>query len=131
MAKVRKFNLDLPPQADSSQTAAPASVRNTIPELSSDAIERVTATAPVQIRPAAEVAKPGNPRERRYRLKTYSLLPEDIEHIEALLTGIRVAGLHDRSRSDIVRAGVALMLSLPIEEQVKAVEAVENLRSVN
>lgn len=129
MAKVRKFNLDLPAQAESSQTDIPALVRNAIPELSHDAIERVTATAPVQIRPAAEIAKPGHPRKRRYRLKTYSLLPEDIAHIEALLTGIRMAGLHDRSRSDIVRAGVTLMFSLPIEKQVKAVEAVENLRS--
>lgn len=127
MAKVRKFNLDMPRQVDSA--SSPVVVRNVIPDLPRDAIERVAATAPVQIRHAVEVPKPGNPRERRYRLKTYSLVQEDIENIEALLAGIRGAGLYECSRSDIVRAGIKLMLSLPIDEQIKAVEAVENLRS--
>ncbi len=131
MSKVRKFNLDLPEQAGSPPASPAADIRNVIPELAQDAIERVTATAPVQIRRSADVTKPGHPRVRRYRLKTYSLLQEDIERIEALLNGIRGAGLYDRSRSDIVRAGIKLLLSMPIEQQVKAVEAVENLRSGN
>lgn len=126
MAKVRKFNLDMPTQADA--PPPPVVVRNVVPDLPREAVERVAATASVQIRQTVEAPKPGNPRERRYRLKTYSLLQEDIENIEALLASIRGAGVYERGRGDIVRAGIKLMLSLPLDEQVRAVEAVEKLR---
>jgi hypothetical protein len=122
MAKVRKFKTDIPGQGD--QKPAPVSIENTVPEISGEAVESVAATAPVKIRSGR-----GNPRPRRYKQKTYSLLQEDIDLIERLVADIRQAGLYERGRSDIVRAGVKLLQGLSIEQQLKAVEAVESLKA--
>jgi hypothetical protein len=117
--KVRKFNTGVtPPEGQTS-----ASLHNAVPDLSDEAVAHVTATAPVKIHPKKR------PRKRRYKQKTYSLLQEDIERIETLVAKIRQAGLYERGRSDIVRAGVHLLDSLPLEEQIKVVNAIENLRS--
>lgn len=121
MAKVRKFKTDIPWQGD--QKPAPVSIENIVPDISGEAVDSVAATAPVKIRSGR-----GNPRQRRYKQKTYSLLQKDIDLIEKLVSEIRQAGLYERGRSDIVRAGVKLLQSLPIEQQLKAVQAVESLR---
>lgn len=129
MAKVRKFSTDVPKPTEARQGTT-QQVRNAVPDLSSEVVETVTATAPVQIRNQASViepAKPGNPRKRRYKQKTYSLLQEDIDLIEDLVTEIRQGGLYERGRSDIVRAGVNLLKTLPIDEKLEAVQAVEKL----
>lgn len=135
MAKVRKFNLNIPaPESASTEQSGNLSsnttevVRNAIPNIPKEAVESVAASAPVQIRGEVTRKGPGNSRKRRYKQKTYSLLQEDIDRIEALVEALRAAGLYDRGRSDIVRAGVALLKSLPLEEQVQAVRAIENLR---
>ncbi len=121
MAKVRKFRTDIPGQGVQKPAAIP--VGNIIPDISGEAVESVAATAPVKIR-----SNRGNPRQRRYKQKTYSLLQEDIDLIEKLMLNIRQAGLYERGRSDIVRAGVKLLRSLPLEDQVKAVQSVESLK---
>ena len=135
MAKVRKFSTDVP-KAEPAEQVAPKSdspaVRNAVPDFPKEIVETVTANAPVQIlnsRGVEEKLSPGNPRKRRYRQKTYSLLQEDIDLIEMLVADIRQGGLYERGRSDIVRAGVRLLKSLPLEEKLKAVQDVENLRS--
>lgn len=135
MAKVRRFDTGIDPSASAraGQRSDPPSktaeaVRNAVPDIPKEAVDSVAASAPVQIRGAAR-SGPGNPRKRRYRQKSYSLLQEDIDRIEALVVAVRSAGLYDRSRSDIVRAGVALLQSLPLEDQLKAVQSIENLRS--
>ena len=137
MAKVRKFSTDVPraePAGQGRQTTSDAeapAVRNAVPDLPREVVETVTANAPVQIRGnqvPEEPQKRGNPRKRRYKQKTYSLLQEDIDLIEALVADIRQGGLYERGRSDIVRAGVHLLKSLPLDQQVKAVQAVQNLR---
>jgi hypothetical protein len=117
--KVRKFNTGVTPPGG--QTSA--SLHNAVPDLSDEAVARVTATAPVKIHTKK------SPRKRRYKQKTYSLLQEDIERIEKLVAELRQAGIYERGRSDIVRAGVHLLDSLPLEEQIKIVNAIENLRS--
>lgn len=121
MARVRKFNTGV-----EQRTPKPASslAGNVVPDIPRAAVETVTASAPVQIK-----ARPGNPRPRRYKQKTYSLLQEDIDLIEQLVSEIRGAGLYERGRSDIVRAGVKLLQSLPIEDRVNAVQAVESLKN--
>lgn len=113
MPKVRKFDTGIAPR--------PAS-ENAVPEISSQAAAQLAARAPVKIR------GPGNPRPRRYQQKTYSLLPEDIELIEALVLEIRRAGLYARGRSDVIRAGLRVLSRLSPEDKIKAVEAVEHLR---
>jgi hypothetical protein len=120
--KVRKFSTGVTGQGNSKPAVAPTP--NKVPDLSEEAIVRITASAPVKIRPGR-----GNPRKRRYKQKTYSLLQVDIDLIERLVAHIRQAGLYERSRSDIVRAGIQLLHSLPLEEQIKAVNAVENLKA--
>ena len=122
MAKVRKFTTDIPRPGESKVPAAPT--KNIVPDISGEAVESVAATAPVKIR-----AGRGNPRHRRYKQKTYSLLQEDIDLIEKLVSEIRRAGLYERGRSDIVRAGVKLLQSLPIDQQLKAVQAVKSLKT--
>ena len=138
MARVRKFSTDVPKVEPAGQGPQEASkvdvtpVRNAVPDLPKEIVESVTASAPVQIRSnqaTQETPGRGNPRKRRYKQKTYSLLQEDIDLIEELVSQIRQGGLYERGRSDIVRAGVHLLKSLPLEEQVQAVQAVENLRS--
>lgn len=120
MAKVRKF---------STGTSAPAAPRpakpagNVVPDIPDEAAASLAARAPIRIQ-----GKPGNPRPRRYRQKTYSLLQEDIDTIEALVAELRQAGLYERGRSDIVRAGVKLLRGLPLEQKISAVEAVESLK---
>lgn len=122
MAKVRKFKTDILEQGDQKPPSVP--LENIVPDITSEAVENVAATAPVKIR-----AGRGNPRARRYKQKTYSLLQEDIDLIEKLVSDIRQAGLYERGRSDIVRAGVKLLQSLPIDQQLKAVQAVQSLKS--
>ncbi len=134
MAKVRKFSTDVPrgePAGQGAPTAHASAVRNAVPDLPREIVETVTASAPVQIRSSQVPEEPprrGNPRKRRYKQKTYSLLQEDIDLIEDLVAEIRQGGLYERGRSDIVRAGVHLLKSLPLQEQLQAVQAVENLR---
>jgi Arc/MetJ-type ribon-helix-helix transcriptional regulator len=140
MAKVRKFTTDVhkPEPEGQGELGAPKAnshaVRNAVPNLPKEIVETVTASAPVQIRSnpdtqdTGEKSKRGNPRKRRYKQKTYSLLQEDIDLIETLVADIRQGGLYERGRSDIVRAGVRLLKSLSLEERLNAVQAVENLR---
>lgn len=120
MARVKKFNTGVEPS-----TSKPASppAGNVVPNIPSTAVETIAASAPVQIRP-----RPGNPRPRRYKQKTYSLLQEDIDRIEALLQDIRRSGLYERGRSDIVRAGITLLESLSSEQRAQAIEQVESLK---
>jgi len=121
--KVRKFSTGVAGQGE--QKPAPEPAHNVVPDIPEETVERVSASAPVQIRSRGR----GNPRKRRYKQKTYSLLQEDIDLIERLVADIRQAGLYERGRSDIVRAGVRLLRSLPLEEQVAAVNRVESLKS--
>lgn len=110
MPKVRKF--DTP---------------NEVPQVPARVCASLAASAPVQI--GARInAKPGNPRPRRHKQKTYSLLQEDIDRLEALMHEVRAAGLYERSRSDIIRAGILLLESLPLEQKLEAVNAVEDLK---
>ncbi len=120
--KVRKFSTGIAGQGGQKLASVPS--QNIVPDISPEAVESATASAPVKIRTGK-----GNPRQRRYRQKTYSLLQEDIDLIERLMLDIRQAGLYERGRSDIVRAGVKLLRSLSLEDQVKAVQAVESLRA--
>jgi hypothetical protein len=133
MAKVRKFSTDVPRPGGAGEggqaTLSSPAARNAVPDLSREIVDSVSANAPVQIRGNHEAPKRGNPRKRRYRQKTYSLLQEDIDLIEALVAQIREGGLYERGRSDIVRAGVHLLQSLPPEERLRAVQAIEKLRT--
>jgi hypothetical protein len=127
MAKVRKFELGVAGQA----AGKPAPRENAIPDIPPEAADRVAASAPVKIMStvaSSPTTGPGNPRKRRYRQKTYSLLQEDIDLIESLVAEIRQGGLYERGRSDIVRAGVLLLNTLPLQDKIKAVEAVESLK---
>ena len=119
--KVRKFSTGVAGQGSHKPASVPT--QNIVPDIPAEAVESVAATAPVKIRSGR-----GNPRQRRYKQKTYSLLQEDIDLIERLMLEIHQAGLYERGRSDIVRAGVKLLRSLPLEDQVKAVQAVESLK---
>jgi Arc/MetJ-type ribon-helix-helix transcriptional regulator len=123
MAKVRKFSTSGAKPAE--KHAAPSTAVNIVPDIPKEAAEKAAADAPVTIRRKG----PGNPRQRRYKQKTYSMTQEDINTIEALVTAIRQAGLYERSRSDIVRAGVNLLANLSLDEQVRAVQAVKDLKA--
>ena len=123
MAKVRKFETGIAGQG-TPKPEAPVVRTNLVPNITPEAADSLAASAPVHIRP-----KPGNPRQRRYKQKTYSLPQEDIDLIEQLLLEIRKGGLFERGRSDIVRAGVHLLHSLPLADKLRAVEAIENLRN--
>ena len=126
MAQVRKFATGVAGQG----VGKTASHENAVPDISSEAADRIAASAPVKIMTASTPQSgPGNPRIRRYRQKTYSLLQEDIDLIEALVAEIRMGGLHERGRSDVIRAGVRLLKNLPIQEKLKAVEVVESLKN--
>ena len=120
MARVRKFSTGL---EQATQKPATPLADNVVPNIPSDVAETVAASAPVQIKP-----RRGNPRQRRYKQKTYSLLQEDIDLIEQLVQDIRSAGLYERGRSDIVRAGVRLLQTLSTEDRVHAIQKVESLR---
>lgn len=124
MARVRKFDTGVAAQAEPKPSRL--SSANIVPDIPSDAAERIAASAPVKI---LGKEQRGNPRPRRYKQKTYSLLQEDIDLIETLVAEIRQAGLYERGRSDIVRAGVLLLNSLSLQEKLAAVRAVESLKS--
>ena len=118
VAKVRKFNTGI------SDELTPTSAKeNSVPDIPVDAIDRIIAHTPVHIR-----GKKGNPRQRRYKQKTYSVLQEDIDLIEMLVSEIRQAGLYERGRSDIVRAGVWLLNSLSLQEKINAINNVKDLK---
>lgn len=116
MAKVRKFDTGV-----SKPASQPSG--NRLPDIPKEAVESLSASAPLQTK-----RKPGNPRPRRYRQKTYSLTDADIERLERLVADVRKAGLYERSRSDIVRAGLMLIERLSTDQRVAAVEGVENLK---
>lgn len=122
MPKVRKFSTGIAGQGEQPKPVADPA-QNIVPDIPEEAVERISASAPVKIRSGR-----CNPRKRRYKQKTYSLLQEDIDLIERLMLDIRQAGLYERGRSDIVRAGVKLLRSISLEDQVKVVQAVENLK---
>ncbi|NCC27560.1 MAG: hypothetical protein EOM22_05250 [Gammaproteobacteria bacterium] len=132
MAKVRKFDTGIAGQGTPTRDAPR---ENAVPDIPPEAADRVAASAPVRIMSTQDRNEPmqpqprGNPRKRRYRQKTYSLLQEDIDLIEALVAEVRQGGLYERGRSDIVRAGVLLLSTLPPAEKLKAVQAVEDLKS--
>lgn len=121
MPKVRKFDTGLAGQG--SDKPSPAVSENTVPDIAPEVAASASASAPVKIR-----ARPGNPRARRYKQKTYSLLQEDIDLIEELVAEIRQGGLYERGRSDVVRAGVRLLKSLSRDDRLKAVQAVQSLK---
>lgn len=129
MADVRKtrYQVVVPEHGAKPSVDSP----NAVPDISPEAVARVAATAPLQTRNegalAPHPAKSGNPRPRRYRQKTYSLTQADIDQIEALTQELRHAGLYERGRSDVVRAGVWLLASLSTAEKCRAVDAVEDL----
>jgi len=131
MADVRRtpYKVVLPTPGPSPSVASP----NAVPDLSADAIARVVATAPLQTRAVDALPLPAaqsnNPRPRRYRQKTYSVTQADIDLIEQLTLELRQAGLFERGRSDVVRAGVWLLASLSTAEKCRAVEAVEDLKA--
>lgn len=121
MAKVRKFDTGIAGQG--AQRAASVPLENVVPDIPQEAADNLAASAPVHIK-----GRRGNPRQRRHRQKTYSLLQEDIDLIEELVLEVRQGGLYERGRSDIVRAGVRLLGSLSLSDKLKAVQAVENLK---
>ncbi len=128
MAKVRTFDIGITGQ----EADRPALRENAVADIAPEAAERIAASAPVRIMPSSASSSAtgaGNPRKRRYRQKTYSMLQEDIDLIESLVAEIRQGGLYERGRSDIVRAGVLLLKNLPLQDKLKAVEAVENLKA--
>lgn len=133
MAKVRRFNTDIQGSTKpAGQHQRKESYNNPVPNIPREIADRITDSAPVKIKgEGGEEAKRGrgNPRTRRYRQKTYSLIQEDIDLIESLVAEIRKAGLYERGRSDIVRAGVLLLSRLPVHEKVKIVEEIESLKS--
>lgn len=116
MPKVRKFNTGI-----SEKSAKEAS--NTVPDIPRELADSLSASAPLQTK-----RKPGNPRPRRYRQKMFSLTDADIQRLERLIAEVRKAGLYDRSRSDLVRAGLMALQNMTTEERAAAVEAVENLK---
>ncbi len=124
MAKVRKFDTGVAGQGIQTPAVSEPARGNVIPDIPEAAAASLAARAPVHIR-----GKIGNPRTRRYRQKTYSLLQEDIDLIEALVAEIRQGGLYERGRSDIVRAGIRLLSTLPLDTKIRAVEAVEDLKN--
>lgn len=128
MAKVRKFDTGVAGQG-APKPASAAPLQNLVPDIPPEAADRVAASAPVKIMSNPGTQGRGNPRKRRYRQKTYSLLQEDIDLIEALVAEIRQGGLYERGRSDVVRAGVRLLSTLSPAEKLKAVEAVADLKS--
>lgn len=121
MAKVRKFDTGIAGEGTTKTASVP--LANVVPDIPQEAADSLAASAPVRIK-----SKRGNPRQRRYRQKTYSLLQEDIDLIEQLVFEIRQGGLYERGRSDIVRAGVRLLNSLSLEDKIKAVQVVESLK---
>jgi hypothetical protein len=121
VAKVRKFDTGLAGQGARKPASVP--LKNVVPDIPQEVADNLAASAPVHIK-----GKRGNPRRRRYRQKTYSLLQEDIDLIEDLVAEIRRAGLYERGRSDVIRAGVRLLESLSLSDKLKAVQAVENLK---
>lgn len=121
MAKVRKFDTGVAGQG--ARRPASATAQNTVPDIPPEAADNLAASAPIKIK-----SKPGKNRQRRYKQKTYSMLQEDIELIEALVFEIRQGGLYERGRSDVVRAGVRLLDSLSQADKIKAVQAVQNLK---
>ena len=121
MAKVRRFNTSVAGRG--AQKPDHVSPKNEVPDIPQEAADSLAASAPVKIR-----GKRGNPRQRRYKQKTYSLLQEDIDLIEELVTEIRQSGLYERGRSDIVRAGVRLLKSVPLKDKIETVQAVESLK---
>jgi Arc/MetJ-type ribon-helix-helix transcriptional regulator len=125
MPKVRKFDTGVASQG-TQKPAAAALRENAVPAIPPEAADRVAASAPVKI---MDNQGRGNPRRRRYRQKTYSLLQEDIDLIEALVAEVRQGGLYERGRSDVVRAGVRLLSTLPPAEKLEALQAVESLKS--
>ena len=122
MAKVRKFDTGITGVPE--QKTSYATSQNIVPKIATEIADRVAASAPMKV-----TGKPGNPRPRRYKQKTYSLLQEDIDLIEALVAEVRRGGLYERGRSDVVRAGVKLLSQLPLEEKLKAFEAIESLKA--
>jgi len=120
--KVRKFSTGVAGQGTVKPAADPA--QNIDPDIPEDAIERVSASAPMKIHPEKKPTR----KKRRYKQKTYSIMQADIDTIEQIVSDVRQAGLYERGRSDIVRAAVQLLGTLPIEQQVNAVKAVEYLR---
>jgi hypothetical protein len=130
MADVRKtrYQVVVPTPGPNPSVASP----NAVPDLNPEAVARVAATAPLQTRAEGALPPPaqsGNPRPRRYRQKTYSVTQADIDIIEQLTRELRQAGLFERGRSDVVRAGVWLLAGLSTADKCRAVEAVENLKS--
>lgn len=121
MAKVRKFSTGV--AGEGTAKSASVSLKNAVPDIPQGIADSVSASAPIKIR-----SRPGNPRPRRYKQKTYSLLQEDIDLIEELVATIRKGGLYERGRSDIVRAGVRLLNSLSLEDKIKAVQVVKSLK---
>lgn len=119
VSKVRKFQTDVPVPGKSVPDISP----NVVSDLPKATVDSVVVTAPVKIR-----AGRGNPRPRRYQQKTYSILQEDIDLLEQIMARIRQAGLYERGRSDIVRAGIHLLNSLSLEEQMQALRNVESLK---
>lgn len=124
MANVRKFKTGIEGQGGAAPEPARTTTSNKVPDIPAAAVHSVAASAPVQIR----TGRPGNPRARRYRQKTYSLTQDDIDAIEALVMELRQAGLYERGRSDIVRAGVRLLAGLALEDKKRAVAAVPSLK---
>lgn len=122
MAKVRKFDTGVVNDVLEQKTSY-VNGQNVIPAISPDIVDQVAASAPIKIS-----SKPGNPRPRRYKQKTYSLLQEDIELIEKLVAEIRRGGLYERGRSDVVRAGVRVLSQLSLADKLKAFEAIESLK---
>lgn len=122
MAKVRKFSTESKTAQKAVKPDA-AVTPNLIPEIPNDVVQQVIADAPVTIKRGR-----GNPRIKRYTNKTFSMLPEDDEAIGELLKQIRKNGLYERGRSDIVRAGVKLLSELSLEELLRAVDSVTDLK---
>lgn len=120
VAKVRQFDTGV---AQNTQETRTTSSTNIVPDIPRETVADLAASAPVRIK-----GKPGNPRQRRYRQKTYSLLQKDIDLIEGLVLEIRQGGLYERGRSDVVRAGVRLLNTLSREEKLQAIQAVESLK---
>ena len=118
MAKVRRFDVSIPDKpADKPEPS------NRVADIPRAAADSLTASAPLQTK-----RKPGNPRPRRYRQKTYSLIEEDIARLESLVAEVRQAGAYDRSRSDVVRAALLLFWEQPIIEKLRVLEQIENLK---
>lgn len=125
MVKVRKFSTGV----DGTKPAPPTPA-NVVPDLPASVVDSVAASAPVHIQAPSAPPPTSTPkaRSRRYLTKTYSVLQEDIDAIESLVAEVRSGGLYARGRSDIVRAGVRLLRSLPRDVLLQAVASVEDLK---